>query len=523
MKSSPQANGRAWLELPGGKLHAFTSDCRVGRIPDGNDLVIDERPVSSRHLIISVGAGGYTLVDQRSTNGTYVNGQLVQKPTRLKDGDEIRLAKVIVLRFRCSRDEPPNSTDDLSKTTVLLQDFEERDCWLLLADVVGFSTLIAKLGNEGALQRLQAWIAEMRPLIEGNGGTINRYVGDAIFACWPRALSAPEALLAAARAIEDYRSRAPVAFRVVVHQGSAFFNRSEVGEELTGQEVNFLFRSEKIAKRLGCHFMLSQTAVRSLELEGRCDSIGSSDVEGIEGYFTFFRLARELTRGGSTPGFAKRILLVEESSVVSDGFVHLLEAENDVVVCARAQHGSSARKLHAKEKPDLVIIDLALRTGETLALIGDLRETDPQTRILVFTGLSDLDYVERALHAGALGYMLKSDPTGQVLDAIRIVSEGGMYLSRQIAGAALRQLGGGNVGSTPRAGPSVLSDRELDVFRLIGLGQPNRDIATALGISVKTVEAHRENIKVKLNLSSAVELAAAAKKWAEGAADKSTR
>ena len=149
--------------------------------------------------------------------------------------------------------------------------------------------------------------------------------------------------------------------------------------------------------------------------------------------------------------------------------------------------------------------------------------TDPQTRVLVFTGLSDLSYIERALRAGTLGYMLKSDPTGQVLEAIRVVSEGGMYLSRQIAGSALRQLGMSNAGSTPRAGPSTLSDREFEVFRLIGLGQPNRDIATALGISVKTVEAHRENIKVKLNLNSATELASSAKSWAESAGDRSGR
>lgn len=521
--SAPQESpeDRAWLELPGGKLHAFNRECRIGRSNEGNDLVIDERPVSSRHAIISVGLTGYTIVDQHSTNGTYLNGLLVQKPMRIKDGDEIRLAKVIALRFRCTRDEPAPTTGDLQKTTVVLQDFEERTCWLLLADVEGFSHLIARYGEETALQRLQTWIAEMRPLIEGNGGTINRYVGDAIFACWTCSLSTPEVVLAAAHAIEGYRPRAPVPFRFVLHHGSIFFTRSEVGEELTGQEVNFLFRAEKIAKHLATRAALSQSAVRTLQIEGRCDSVGSSAVEGIDGYFTFFRLPRD--SGGSGPGFAKRILLVEESSVTSDGFARLLESERSVAVCDRAQHGSSARKLHAKHRPDLVIIDLALRTGETLALIGDLLDADPQTRVLVFTGLSDLSYVERALRAGALGYMLKSDPTEQVFNAVRVVSEGGMYLSRQIAGPALRQLGGSHSGSTPRTGPSALSDRELDVFRLIGLGQPNRDIATALGISVKTVEAHRENIKVKLNLSSATELAAAAKKWAESAGDRSVK
>jgi len=514
---------RAWLELPGGKLHSFKGDCRIGRNPQGNDLVFEEGAVSGRHAIIGLGPEGYTLVDQRSTNGTFLNGVTVQKPTRIKDGDEIRLAKVVTLRFRCTRAEPALPPGDVQKTTVVLGHFDERICWLLIVDVAGFSNLIAKHGNEAAVQRLQTWTADLRPLIEGNGGTINRYVGDAIFAYWSCTLSEPTVVLAAARAIEAYRSRAAIPFRFVLHHGSVYFTRSDVGEEATGQDVNFLFRAEKIAKRLNAHAVLSQTAVRSLMLEGQCDSVGSSPVEGIDGYFTFFRLPRDLSGGGSGPGFAKRILLIEESSVTSDGFVRLFESERSFMLCDRAQHGSSARRLHAKHQPDLVIIDLALRTGETLALIGDLLVADPQTRVLVFTGLSDLSYIERALRAGALGYMLKSDPTEQVFDAIRVVSEGGMYLSRQIAGAALRQLAGGHGGSTPRAGPKTLSDREFDVFRLIGLGQPNRDIATALGISVKTVETHRENIKVKLNLATAAELATAAKKWAEGAGDRSVR
>ena len=509
---SRSSQDRAWLELPDGRLHAFTDVCRIGRNSADNDLVLDERPVSGRHAIINSGPLGYALVDQQSTNGTSVNGAHVTKPTRIKDGDELRLARVVTLRFRCTREEPAASAADLSKTTVVLGDFEERDCWLLLADVVGFSGLITRLGNAEAIQRLQAWIAHMRPLLEGNGAVINRYVGDAIFAYWPRGLATPETVLSAARAVETYRARSPVPFRVVVHQGTVFATTSEIGDELTGQDVNFLFRAEKVAKRLGCHAMLSQAAVHTLDLEGLCDAAGNSTLEGIEGYHAFFRLPRA---SGSAPGFGKRLLLVEESGVLSDGFLRLLEGERDFIVCDRAQHGASARKLHARHRPDLVIIDLALRTGETLALIGDLLQADAQTRVLVFTSLSDLGYIERALRAGALGYMLKSDPTDQVFEAIRAVSEGGLYVSRQVAGTVLRSLGGGNAGSTPRSGPGTLSDRELDVFRLIGLGQPNRGIATSLGISVKTVEAHRENIKVKLSLHSAAELAATAKKWAE--------
>ena len=306
------AQDRAWLELPDGKLHPFAHECRVGRSPKGNDLVIDTRAISSRHAIISASQGIYTLVDLHSTNGTYLNGLLVQKPMRVKDGDEIRLAKVVALRFRRNRDEPAPTVEDLQKTTEVLQDFEGHTCWLLLADVEGFSHLIARHGDEAALHRLQTWIAEMRPLIEGNAGTINRYVGDAIFACWTCSLSTPADLLAAAHAIENYRARAPVAFRFVVHHGSVLFTRSEVGEELTGQEVNFLFRSEKIAKRLDVSAALSESAMRTLGLEGRCAPAGSSAVEGIDGCFTFFRFPPDIAGGGSGPGFAKRTLLVDE-------------------------------------------------------------------------------------------------------------------------------------------------------------------------------------------------------------------
>jgi len=510
---------QAWLELASGGLHWLGKECRIGRAQDYNDLVIAERLVSGRHVNIVEVQGGHTLIDQHSANGTYLNGMLVQKATVLKDGDEIRLAKIITLRFRCTRAQILETASTLDKTTVQMSQLDARECWLLLTDAVAFSALIAKHGNEAALTRLQGWITEMRPLIEGNGGSINSYVGDAIFAYWPCELRSADQVLAAVRALEGYRGRSPISFRTVLHHGVVLFTKSSLGEEISGQEVNFVFRSEKIAKRLACSAMLSQAAVKSLRLAGKCDSAGTSAVEGIEGYFAFYRLPREMNSGGSTPGFAKRILLVEESNVVSDGFVRLLESEKNLRVCDRAQHGASARKLHAQHKPDLVMIDLALRTGETLALITDLMQADPQTRVLVFTALGDQGYIERALRAGALGYILKSDATEQVLDAIRVVSEGGMFLSRQIAGAALRQLAG-HSGSTPRNGPSSLSDRELDVFRLIGLGQPNRDIATALGISVKTVETHRENIKVKLNLASAVELSAAAKAWAEGAADR---
>jgi len=298
-KKTKPTQAQAWLELPGGKIYWLGRECKIGRSKESNDLVFNERPVSSRHLIINTDANGCSLIDQQSTNGTYLNGLLIQKASVLKDGDEIRLAKVVTLRFRCTREQRLDSPRPAEKTTIQVNQLDTRECWLLLADMMGYSGCIAKLGSEVALQRLQAWIAEMRPLIEGNGGSINCYVGDGIFAYWPCAIRTTEQVLEALRALENYRRRAAQAFRLVLHHGQVLFTKSSLGEELLGQDVNFVFRAEKIAKRFICPAMLSQAAVKSLHLEGCCESAGTSAVDGIQGYFTFYRVPREIADGAA--------------------------------------------------------------------------------------------------------------------------------------------------------------------------------------------------------------------------------
>lgn len=511
---STPALAEFWLELPGDKIFWLKGRCAIGREAD-NELVLNARALSRHHALLTPAAGAYEIRDLDSSNGTHVNRARIERSRVLHDGDEIQLGE-LVLRYRCMR-PLPEEEEVRAKTTQLLDRVNSRACWLVLVEVDNYAAHCETVGLAAGLKQLQDWIAALRLLIEKNGGTIHCYAGEMVFAHWPCDLTVAEQVLAALRGLEELRAGTALSFRVLVHHGQVLFDRTRQGCDLAGQDITFVLQATKVAKRFRARAMLSQAAVRALQLEGRCESVGTATVDGVAGFFAFFGLPRDLI-GQAGGGQAKRILLIEESSVVSDAFVRLLEGESDLVVCGRAQHGPAARRLHGAHKPDLVIVDVSLRTSDTLALIGDLHEADPHTRVLVLTGLADLGYIERALRAGALGYVLKNDPTEMVLDAIRVVSEGGLFLSRQIAGAALKQIGVGNVGnvgSTPRSGPSALSDRELDVFRLIGLGQPNRDIARALGISVKTVEAHRENIKVKLNVNSAAELAAAAKTWAE--------
>ena len=213
---SPPASpalAESWLELPDGKLFWLEARCAIGRLPD-NDLVLDAPSLSRRHAVLAADAAGYTLSDLHSRNGTYLNGAAVTHPVVVRDADEIRIGDV-KLRFRCTRQFEPASAPAGFEPTVRLDQVSERTCWLLLIDVVGFAALNESLGSEPALRRMQTWIAGMRPLVEGHGGRINGYLGDAIFAYWLCESATPDATLAALRAIEAWRTGSPLAFRVV--------------------------------------------------------------------------------------------------------------------------------------------------------------------------------------------------------------------------------------------------------------------------------------------------------------------
>ena len=282
---------RSWLELPSGRTLWLAARCAIGRQPD-NDLALDLPALSRRHALIVAEGGGYTLSDLRSRNGTFVNRAAVTRPVVLRDGDEICVGET-VLRFRCTRRIEPSAVSPDYATTARLDQVRERTCWLLLVDVVGFTTLNDRIGSEAALRQMQAWITGVRPLIEQHHGHINGYLGDAVFAYWISDTAPPASVLDSLRAIEAWRPESPLPFRLVAHHGTVLFTHSDRGEELTGQAVNFVFRSEKLAKNFGAPAMLSEAAVQTLGLAGRCARCGESDIEGMTGPFSFFALPED--------------------------------------------------------------------------------------------------------------------------------------------------------------------------------------------------------------------------------------
>jgi len=206
------------------------------------------------------------------------------------------------------------------------------------------------------------------------------------------------------------------------------------------------------------------------------------------------------------------VFIVDDHSIVRRGLRQLISQEADLVVCGEAENAQTALEAMKKLVPDVALVDLSLDGESGLELVKDIKARYPVVAVLVLSMHDEAFYAERALRAGAKGYIMKLRAADQILAAIRRVLSGEIYLSDPMAAKILRKVAGGKadaVGSPIER----LSDRELEVFQLIGIGLGTRHIADRLSRSVKTVETYREHIKQKLDLKDATELTQAAIQW----------
>ena len=209
----------------------------------------------------------------------------------------------------------------------------------------------------------------------------------------------------------------------------------------------------------------------------------------------------------------RRVLLVEDHPVVRAGLKAVIDGEPDLIVCAEAEDVAGAEAAIVEARPDLAVVDLMLTRSSGLDLIKNLQtQTDP-VPVLALSMHDESLFAERVLRAGAQGYIVKSQAMDEVLTAIRTVLNGEVYLSRKMASRFLRSAfqGASQSQDHPLA---ALSDRELEVFQLLGQGSGRREVAAALHLGVKTVETHRANIMAKLHLANATELMRYALYWA---------
>lgn len=207
-----------------------------------------------------------------------------------------------------------------------------------------------------------------------------------------------------------------------------------------------------------------------------------------------------------------RILVVDDHPIVRLGIRQMIAAEPHLTICGEADSAATALDL-VKSNPDLAIVDLSLEDGNGLELIRSLREAAPEMRVLVLSMHDEALFAERALRAGARGYIMKQEAIDGLVHAIQEVLAGRLFVSRRMSQHLLERLGhdagraGGRLGS--------LTDRELEVFELIGRGLSTAAIAARLEVSTKTIETYRSNIKTKLDLKDATDLIRFAATWTE--------
>ncbi len=209
---------------------------------------------------------------------------------------------------------------------------------------------------------------------------------------------------------------------------------------------------------------------------------------------------------------AQRVLIVDDHPIVRQGLRWLIEQEADLMVCGEAGTAAEALDQLAKSKPDIMLVDISMKGPDGLELTKSIRSLQPTLPILIVSMHDETLYAERVLRAGANGYIMKEEVAQNMAEAVHKVLAGDIYISDRMRQRILRGVAG------QRNAPNVfsverLSDRELEVFRLIGLGRGTRQIADDLHLSVKTIETYRAHIKEKLRLSSATELVRQAVQW----------
>jgi DNA-binding NarL/FixJ family response regulator len=212
-------------------------------------------------------------------------------------------------------------------------------------------------------------------------------------------------------------------------------------------------------------------------------------------------------------GNKKRVFIVDDHPIVRDGLTTIINHEKDLEVCGEADEPQEALKAISELRPDVVIVDITLKNSDGIELTKSLKGRYPTLPVIVLSIHDELTYAERALRAGASGYLMKEVVSDKITAAIRTVLTGEIYVSNTMGKKLLRKMAAAGKADAISAPIDSLSDRELEIFRLIGQGYKPSKIAQSVHLSVKTVETYRARIKEKLHLADADELLRYAIQW----------
>lgn len=207
-----------------------------------------------------------------------------------------------------------------------------------------------------------------------------------------------------------------------------------------------------------------------------------------------------------------KLVLIDDHPLVREWLTNLIHQQPDLMVCGEAESAPAAMEVIAASKPDVAIVDISLKDSSGIELIKDIKAAHPRVAVIVLSMHDERLYAERALRAGARGYIMKRETTKKVIACIRHVLEGKLYVSDQLASLLAEKFVDGSAMAV-QFPVEQLSDRELEVFQMLGEGQETRQIAESLHVSMKTVQAYCARIKEKLKLANATELLREAVRW----------
>src|SRR5215831_1747807 len=277
----------AWLETTDGRRYSVKGSCSLGR-SGANTIVLESPKASRRHALIHLqNIGELWLIDFGSSNGTFLNKRRIHHPVRLSDSDQITIGdQVFKLR-------QPLAISEEHKTAIMqrtLREIENVPCWLLVADIRGFTPLSRQMQSEDLDLLLGGWIFACKEIIEHQRGIINKYLGDGFLAYCPEGATTPQEIADVIYALKELQRKERPQFRFVVHFGRvAIGGVASMGEEsLMGGEVNLIFRLERLASSLGESCCLSEAAKIKLEELVSVRSLGEFELKGFEGKCAFF-------------------------------------------------------------------------------------------------------------------------------------------------------------------------------------------------------------------------------------------
>jgi DNA-binding NarL/FixJ family response regulator len=226
-----------------------------------------------------------------------------------------------------------------------------------------------------------------------------------------------------------------------------------------------------------------------------------------------------MTVRGKPEAAKAKVFLVDDHPLVREWLTQLIEREEDLVVCGEAEDAPEALQKIEQTRPDIVVADISLKHTHGLELVKDLQARLPALPVLILSMHDESLYAERVLRAGAKGYITKQEATKRILQAVRQVLEGQIYISEKMASRMVHKMVLGRADSQ-KSPIERLTDRELEVFQLIGRGQATRRIAAELHLGIKTVESYRARIKEKLNLEDGTQLLQQAIQWVHSLQDR---